>query len=118
MKNIIEIILNTPWWVLPLLGYLIMLGIQALQTRIVSLYKIFAVPLVFLCFSIYTIITATIDYIAIGSFVTTILLGSVTGFYQLTRLDIKVDIEIFSLYPQIASHDSKRTIPMIYSVQI
>ena len=33
MKNIIGAILNTPWWVFPLLGYLMMLGIQSLQTR-------------------------------------------------------------------------------------
>lgn len=95
MKNIIGAILNTPWWVFPLLGYLIILGIQALQTRIVSLYKIFAIPLVFLCFSIYTLLTTAIDYIVISSWTATILLGSVAGFYQLTRLDVKVDTKHF-----------------------
>ena len=90
METITGAILNTPRWVFPLLGYLIILGIQALQTRIVSLYKLFAIPLVFFGFSIYPLITTAVDYIVLSSWTIAILLGNVIGFYQLNRLDLKV----------------------------
>lgn len=97
MQTIIEALMHTPWWVFLLLGYLLIVGIQALQTRVISLYKIVIGPIIFSGLSIYTLLTASAEYIAIGGWTAAILLGSATGFWQTNRLAIKVDRKHFLL---------------------
>lgn len=91
MKNIAAVMFSTPWWVFPLLGYLIVLGIQSRRTRIVSLYKLFVLPVIFLVISFYTLMVVTPDYIVISCWLAAMIAGSACGFFQLVRTNIQVD---------------------------
>ncbi|MBP2645648.1 MAG: hypothetical protein H6Q75_1088 [Firmicutes bacterium] len=97
MDNITEAVIHTPWWVFILLGYLILVGISALQTRIIPLYKIFTIPLLFIFWAVYTLLHTTSDNTVIISWATTLLLGGLAGFYHIFRLDIKVDRKNFCI---------------------
>ncbi len=95
MKTIAGAIFNTPWWVFPLLGYLIVLGIQSLRTRTVSIYKLFVMPVIFLGISFYTLLAATPDYIVISCWIAAMVLGGAFGFFQLVHTNIQVDARRF-----------------------
>ena len=92
MNNIAEAILRTPWWVFPLLGYIIMIVIQSRRTRIVSLYKLFVMPVIFLAISLIALVSANPDFIVIGCWLAAIMAGSAIGFFQLARMEILVDV--------------------------
>jgi hypothetical protein len=92
MKNIADAIVHTPWWVFPLLGYLIVIGIQSRRTRIVSIYKLFVIPVIFLVISLIALVSAMPDFIVLSCWLAAILAGSAIGFFQLAHMEIKVDV--------------------------
>jgi hypothetical protein len=47
MRNIIPILLGTPWWVYVLWGYILYIGVQATKTRVVSPGRLFVMPGIF-----------------------------------------------------------------------
>ncbi len=46
--EIVAILRNTPWWVYPVLGLLVVLGLQATRPRTVSLLRVLIIPAVFI----------------------------------------------------------------------
>lgn len=53
---------GTPWWVWPLLAWLIYRGIKALHPRVTSLRTLFIAPFVFLFLALQSLTTNTILY--------------------------------------------------------
>ena len=91
MKNIAEAVIRTPWWVFPLLGYLLVAGLKSRQTRIVSIHRLFVIPLIFLAMSLYTLISAKPNDFVIVCWLVAITVGGAIGFFQVNRADIRVD---------------------------
>ena len=92
MGAIWQAAVHTPWWVYLLLCYLIAVGIKASKVRIIPLWKAFVLPTIFLSMSIQTLTTIeTIEHLSIGSWIVAMLVGSSFGWWQVQRLDIKID---------------------------
>jgi len=92
MEAIWQTAIHTPWWVYLLLGYLIAVGIKASKVRVIPYWKVFVLPTVFLSMSIHTLATIeTMECLSIGSWILAILVGSLFGWWQVQRLDIKFD---------------------------
>lgn len=94
MNGIYQLLINTPWWVYLILIYLIIVGIKASKTRIVSLKKLFIIPLVFLIMSIETLISSfKIDLLNFSIWSLGILIGAIFGYIQTYRYKLKIDKE-------------------------
>lgn len=92
MGAILQAAIHTPWWVYVLLGYLIAVGIKASKKRIIPFWKIFVLPTIFLSISIQNLTTIeNIEYLSIGSWIVAMLVGSLFGWWQVKRLNIKID---------------------------
>lgn len=92
MGAIWQAAIHTPWWVYLLLGYLIAVGIKGSKVRIIPFWKVFLLPIIFLSMSIQNLATyETIEYLSIGSWIFAMLVGSLFGWWQVQRLDIKID---------------------------
>ena len=48
MPSIVSIIRHTPWWAFGLSAIIVALGIQALKTRPIPLWRLMAIPAVFI----------------------------------------------------------------------
>ncbi len=92
MEIIWQIIIHTPWWVYLLLIYLIRVGIRASKTRIVTLKKLFIIPLIFTFLSVHTLITSfSLSVFTVTIWVVAILIGAILGWFQIYRYKLKVD---------------------------
>ena len=58
MQTALRILINTPLWVWPLLGYLIWQGAQALRIRTQPIWRTLIVPLIFLLMGLSRLLTA------------------------------------------------------------
>ncbi len=92
MDAIYQAAANTPWWVYALLIYLIIVGIKASKTRVVSLKKLFIIPAFFVYMSIHTLLNSvTIDIFSLSIWSGSILFGTLIGWMQITNTKVKVD---------------------------
>ncbi|AIF53155.1 DUF6622 family protein [Pelosinus sp. UFO1] len=91
MGAIWQTAIHTPWWVYLLLIYLIAVGIKSSKVRIIPFWKVFVLPTIFLFISIQTLMTIKIEYVSIASWIVGMLVGSLLGWWQVKRLDIKID---------------------------
>lgn len=92
MRFIWQTLIHTPWWVYLLLVYLIIVGLKASKARVIPFWKIFVLPIIFLSISIQNLATIeNIEYLSIISWIAAILGGSLYGWWQVKRLDIKID---------------------------
>lgn len=92
MVQIWQTVIHTPWWVYIVLGYLIAVGLKASKVRIIPLWKIFVLPIIFLSMSAQTLADMeTIEYLNMVSWLAAMLAGSLIGWWQVKRLDIKID---------------------------
>jgi len=70
---------GTPWWVYALFIYLVVVGIKTLKPQVVSLKKIFILPLIFIVWSLWTLggkLSLALDLsLWTGSFILGILIG-------------------------------------------
>jgi hypothetical protein len=55
-----SILLNTPWWVFALLVLLVVLGVQASRPRTVAVWRLLAIPAVFIGWGLVTLATRSI----------------------------------------------------------
>lgn len=94
MKDIAEAVIRTPWWVFPLLGYLLVAGLKSRRTRIVSIHRLFVIPVIFLAMSLNTLISAKPNDQVIVCWLAAITAGGAIGFFQVYRADIRVDGEL------------------------
>lgn len=92
MGEIWQSTIHTPWWVYVLLGYLIAVGVKASKVCIIPFWKVFVLPTIFLSMSLQTLATIeTIAFLNIGSWIVAMLVGNLLGWWQVKRLDIKID---------------------------
>lgn len=92
METILLAAFEAPWWVYALLVYLVIIGIKALKTHIVSLQKLFILPLIFSVLSISSLVTdLKLSDLIIGVWILTSLMGTLTGWTFVKRLEIQVD---------------------------
>lgn len=92
MNSIQQIIIGTPWWVYALFIYLIWIGIIASKTRVVSLKKLFIVPIIFGFISIHTLVTSfQMSALTITTWSGAIVLGTLLGWIQIHRYTLKID---------------------------
>lgn len=92
MEVVWQTAIHTPWWVYLLLIYLITAGLKATKPRVIPFWQVFALPIIFLAISIQSLMTLeNIEYISIGSWIAAMSVGSLFGWWQVKRLDIKID---------------------------
>jgi hypothetical protein len=60
MPNPANVLQNTPWWVFALLVLLVVFGVQALRPRTVAVWRLLAVPGVFIVWGLITLATRSI----------------------------------------------------------
>ena len=78
---IIEILRNTPVWVWVLLVFLIFRGIKALETRRTTLQRVFLLPVIFLVWSLWSIVeTLTMPVSGFGGFAIGLMAGAGVSF--------------------------------------
>lgn len=92
MSNTWQAAIHTPWWVYLLFVYLIFIGVRASRTNIISLFRVFIIPIIFTAMSIDTLVSAVkINTFSITTWVIAIVLGMTLGFIQIFRLKLVVD---------------------------
>lgn len=94
MNEIWVALSNTPWWVYALFIYLVMIGIKASNTRVISIKKLFIIPVIFTYLSIHTLITSfDIHVLEVSIWGSAILIGTLFGWAEVFRQHrhIKVD---------------------------
>jgi hypothetical protein len=92
METILLAVFEAPSWVYVLLVYLVITGIKALKTHIVSLQKLFILPFIFSVLSISSLMTdLKLSGLNIGIWLLTSLMGILTGWTFVKRLEIQVD---------------------------
>ena len=55
MDFVTQTFIHTPWWVYVLFIYLVFIGIKAMKAGSVSIYKLIALPILFLILSLHTL---------------------------------------------------------------
>lgn len=94
METLIEAVKGTPWWVYPIFVYLLIVGIQALKPQIVSIGKLFILPIVLIAWSIFSLITGFEGWVDLFFWALAIVAGffigcSLAGPYKKLRADRK-----------------------------
>lgn len=92
MEFIWQTLINTPWWVYALLVYLIIIGIKSSKTQVISLKKLFIIPVLFTVLSIHTLLTSVkTDFFTISCWAIAMIIGIILGWLQIYRYQIKID---------------------------
>jgi len=92
LNTMINIIRDTPLWVWVLLVFLLIRGISALKTRIVSLHSIFLVPTLFVVITLTGLYSPHfIKLSSIAVWTSSLLLGSVAGWLMFVNVKILAD---------------------------
>lgn len=92
--QIYEIALQTPWWVYLLFLILVKIGIKASKKNVITMKKLFIIPIVFSIMSIHTLIVSfRIDTTTISTWIGSILCGMLLGWILVRNQEVKVDKE-------------------------
>ncbi len=91
MDTLILAFKQIPWWVYPIFIFLILLGIQALKPRTVSLPQLFLMPLIFGLGSIWTLIARFQGFLDLVIWIFFLLIGYIAGIGLVHALKIQVD---------------------------
>ncbi len=87
-----QFIINTPWWVFILLGFLIWMGIKASRPRTVKLSKLFMLPIFFTIAGITNIVTVfQVSFIHLFWWVLGIMVVSFLAYLRAKHLSIQVN---------------------------
>lgn len=86
IKTIMQQIIGTPLWVWAVLAYLLIIGIRATHTRIVSLPRLFIIPAILIALKYRTFLTGT----HLGYYAIFICMGAIIGYIIGVRAPIKV----------------------------
>lgn len=96
METIIVALKGTPWWVYVLFVYLVIIGFLAAKTRIISIWRLFIIPIVFTVLSLETLLTAVKpDFFAVSSWLIAIIIGTLLGMWQVSHWRIQTDRKHF-----------------------
>jgi hypothetical protein len=92
LEAVQQFLLNTPWWVYLVLALILYRGIRATKTRVVTISKLFILPILLILLSAHTVLTmTTLTSMLALNLLVTILIGFLIGWYTTKMLDIKVD---------------------------
>lgn len=91
MSALSQILNGTPWWVWVIFIYVMIVGIKALSPRVVSLYRLTLMPLIFVALSVHTLWVLPLNFMRIALFVIFVIAGIGIGFWQISRLFIEID---------------------------
>jgi len=87
MQTIVNLIINTPWWVGALFVYLVYIGIKASKPQIIYLKKLFAIPIIFTVISIYSMTSNKLfDTSIFLSWIIAVLIGAVISYLLWKRI--------------------------------
>ncbi|MBX7147239.1 MAG: hypothetical protein K1X44_08020 [Alphaproteobacteria bacterium] len=87
-----QILIHTPWWVYLLFAFLMLRGIKASKTRITKLDRLFLLPVIFLFFSIHTLLSSVaLTPFVIFLWVGGVMIGALIGWVYLYKQKISVD---------------------------
>jgi hypothetical protein len=92
MKDIFAIVSGIPWWVLPLRGLLIAIGVRALKTRYVPLPVALIAPVAFTIWGAITLLRAKPDVVPVLSFVIAAIVGIAIAIVTTWNRDVVVDL--------------------------
>lgn len=95
MKTMIEFMNQTPWWVYFVFVYLVILGTKALKPRVISLKRMFLLPLFFALWSIYSLYTLFNGPLDIVYWAISIILGIAIGWTITVSVEIQADKKKF-----------------------
>ena len=92
MNLIFEIIKGTPWWAWVSIAYAIYRGTKALKTRVISIAKIFIIPVIFISITGYSVILGKqANMIMFSAWAVPLLIGSIISWFAFQNIKIKVD---------------------------
>jgi len=81
METLFKALKGTPWWVYALFVYLVWVGVRAMKPQMVSVNKMFIVPLIFVAWSIYGLIIRFQGWVDIFFWAIAIIAGFFVGGY-------------------------------------
>ncbi|MDP1575108.1 MAG: hypothetical protein Q8L78_09300 [Coxiellaceae bacterium] len=92
MSTLFTFLKETPWWIYLLSFCLLLIGLSALQPKVVSILKLAILPIFFTALSIHTLmISFTINTMTIATWAGSILFGILLGLVLASGHDYKVD---------------------------
>ena len=92
MHTLQQNLLDTPWWVYVIFIYVIYRGVRASQTRVISLARLFILPLIIVVFAGHGLLSmTTLTMTLIINWLITFIVGFVIGWWLMKIRGIKVD---------------------------
>lgn len=93
IEKIWQITIHTPAWVYLLLIYLVIIGVRASKMRVVKLQSIVIIPTILAVMAVHTLMktVTVVNELIISSWIITMLIGILLGWWQVQHLDIQVD---------------------------
>ena len=92
MYSIYETLIYTPWWVYLLFCYLVFIGIKATKTRVISLKKLFALPIIFSILSIETLVSSfKLSVLSISIYAIALSIGLILGWLLVKNQEMQFD---------------------------
>jgi len=92
MPGPLTILQNSPWWVYPLLGLLIWLGLQALRSRTLPIWRQTIVPAVFIGWGIASIFTQSkMPVFLIADWLVAAAIGVIGAWISTRQVDFRID---------------------------
>jgi hypothetical protein len=93
MTQIVNILLNTPWWVFALFAALVVLGVQALRPRTIPFWQLLITPNVFIVWGVISLILQLspsspflwLDWVAAAA------IGSTLGWFTSGAADLRIE---------------------------
>jgi hypothetical protein len=92
MSQLIGILKGTPWWVYFLFFYLLYKGVQALHPRVIFLPKLFILPLIFIIWGLYSIVSFKLNsMVDVSLWLLTMFGGAFWGLRMTKTMSIQAD---------------------------
>ena len=91
MNGVLAILGGIPWWVFPLLGLLIAIGVRALKTRYVPLPVALIAPVAFTVWGVVTLLRSKPDVLPILSFAIAAIIGVAIAVVTTRNRSVVVD---------------------------
>ena len=89
--SVTQIISGTPWWVWVIFIYVLIKGYQVTKDRIISLYKMMIVPIIFILLTLHTLFSLPMDFGKLVILGMAGIFGIGAGFWEISRLFLVVD---------------------------
>lgn len=91
MIDIIEMLKGTPWWVYVLFIYLLGVGIEALKTHTVPIYRLFIFPVIFFVWGFYSLMQKCGNSFDFFIWIFSLCAGIGIGWLLFRHLILKID---------------------------